>query len=71
MGMWRGVDLLFSVGTEAGVREADEDGIVWDTRLCFPLTSVHAIKAHLEKNKKNLKYLVVIISSIWRQSYGH
>lgn len=47
-----GADLLFSVDTEAGVREADGEGMAWDTPLCLPPTPVHAVKTNLGKNSQ-------------------
>lgn len=51
----QGADLLFSMGTEASVREADGGGMAWDTPLCLPPTPVHAVKTNLGKK----------LSSIW------
>lgn len=36
--------------------------MAWDTLLCLPPTSLHAIRTNIEE-KKNLKYVMVIVSN--------
>lgn len=62
---------LTSFSQQAGVREDWWKGAAWDTPLCILLTSVHAVETTLGKEKKTVKYLLVIISNIWKLSYGH